>query len=90
MKYFEKIKERCIKAGQYMVMTNATVRSTAKVMGCSKSTVFKDVTVFLPEIDPDLAVLVRAVLDFNKAERTLRAGMATKAMWERLREKEDT
>ena len=62
----------------YIIEQNATVRQTAKKFGISKSTVHKDVTERLEEIDPSLAKRARIVLDVNKSERHIRGGMATK------------
>ena len=57
---------------------NATVRQTAKKFGISKSTVHKDVTERIVQINPTLAAEARKVLDVNKSERHIRGGMATK------------
>ena len=62
----------------YIIEHNATVRQAAKNFGVSKSTVHKDVTERLQEIDRALYLRVRAVLDVNKAERHLRGGDATR------------
>lgn len=62
----------------YIIENNATVRQTAKAFGVSKSTVHKDVTDRLMQIDPTLAKQARRVLDVNKSERHIRGGMATK------------
>ena len=44
----------------------------------SKSTVHKDVTERLLQINPSLAREARKVLDMNKSERHIRGGMATR------------
>ena len=62
----------------YIIDCNATVRQTAKAFGVSKSTVHKDVTERLMQINPTLAKQARKVLDVNKSERHIRGGMATK------------
>lgn len=62
----------------YIIDHNATVRQTAKNFGVSKSTVHKDVTDRLTQINPTLAAQARKVLDVNKSERHIRGGMATK------------
>lgn len=62
----------------YIIDNNATVRQTAKAFGVSKSTVHKDVTDRLVQINPILAKQTRMVLDVNKSERHIRGGMATK------------
>ncbi len=72
------IEERAIEVANYIIEQNATVRQTAKKFGISKSTVHKDVTERLEEIDPSLAKRARIVLDVNKSERHIRGGMATR------------
>ena len=64
--------------GTYIIDSNATVRQTAKKFGVSKSTVHKDVTERLEQVNPTLASETRKVLDINKSERHIRGGMATK------------
>lgn len=70
--------KRAIDVGEYIQATGATVRETARAFGISKSTVHKDVTDRLPKIRPQLAKMVREVLDLNKAQRHLRGGEATR------------
>ncbi len=72
------IEERAINIANYIIECNATVRQTAKTFGVSKSTVHKDVTDRLMQINPTLAKQARCVLDVNKSERHIRGGMATK------------
>lgn len=74
----EYIEERALEIGEYIVENNATVRQAAKRFGVSKSTVHKDVTDRLMEINPALAREARKVLDVNKSERHIRGGLATK------------
>ena len=70
--------ERAILLGNYIIEHNATVRSAAKEFHISKSTVHKDVTERLLQINPSLAQEARKVLDMNKSERHIRGGMATR------------
>lgn len=72
------IEERAISIANYIIDSNATVRQTAKAFGVSKSTVHKDVTDRLLQINPRLAKQARQVLDVNKSERHIRGGQATK------------
>lgn len=72
------IEERAIAIANYIIESNATVRQTAKKFGISKSTVHKDVTDRLMQINPGLASDARQVLDLNKSERHIRGGMATR------------
>ncbi|MGN0484443.1 MAG: sporulation transcriptional regulator SpoIIID [Lachnospiraceae bacterium] len=72
------IEERAMEVASFIIAQNATVRQTAKKFGISKSTVHKDVTQRLLQIDPVLAKEARKVLDVNKSERHIRGGLATK------------
>ena len=78
------IENRVIEIARYILETQSTVRKTAKEYNISKSTVHKDVTERLAEIDAELAKKVHAVLDINKAERHLRGGLATKEKYLKL------
>lgn len=49
------IEERAIDIANYIIDNNATVRQTAKAFGISKSTVHKDVTERLTQVNPSLA-----------------------------------
>ena len=72
------IEERAVEIANYIIETKATVRQTAKKFGISKSTVHKDATDRLSQINPSLASEARQVLDVNKSERHIRGGMATR------------
>lgn len=63
---------------QYIVEKKVTVRQVARYFGVSKSTVHKDLTDRLYEIDLALFKEARAVLDVNKSERHIRGGQATR------------
>ena len=76
------IEERVLEVAQYIIDSKATIRKTAKVFGVSKSTIHKDVTERLEEINPSLALEVKRVLEKNKLERHLRGGMATKLKYQ--------
>lgn len=73
----EYIELRVLRLAEYIIETGDTVRGTSKVFGISKSTIHKDVSQRLFEINPLLAKEVRRVLLRNKAERHLRGGKAT-------------
>jgi len=79
---------RACELAVYMIETGATVRKTAQHFGISKSTVHKDVTERLVQINPSLAMLARRVLDVNKSERHIRGGMATKKKYLQTDERE--
>ena len=71
-------KDRCVILATYLVENKATVRAAAAHFGISKSTVHKDVTERLMQINPSLAREARKVLDINKSERHIRGGLATR------------
>ena len=68
----------------YIIENRATVRATAKYFGTSKSTVHKDVSERLLKFSPSLAKEAKKILDYNKAERHLRGGMATKLKYSKI------
>lgn len=72
------IEERAVEIADYIIESKATVRQAARKFGISKSTVHKDITERLIQINPSLAAETRNVLDTNKSERHIRGGMATK------------
>lgn len=74
----EYIEERAIEIANYIIEEKATVRQTAKKFGVSKSTIHKDCTERLLQINPTLAHRARQVLDVNKSERHIRGGLATR------------
>ncbi|MGD9677924.1 MAG: sporulation transcriptional regulator SpoIIID [Vulcanibacillus sp.] len=77
------IKERTLKIGVNIVETKNTVRAIAREFGVSKSTVHKDLTERLPEINPNLANQVKEILDYHKAIRHIRGGEATKTKYKK-------
>lgn len=83
------IKERTIKIGRSLVENKQTVRTIAKEFGVSKSTVHKDLTERLPEINPDLANQVKDILEYHKSIRHLRGGEATKIKYKRKKHKNE-
>lgn len=80
----EYIQKRVLDICAYIMDTRATVRQAAHVFEVSKSTVHKDMTERLPSLNKELATEVKKVLDFNKSERHLRGGEATKRKYKDL------
>lgn len=72
------IEERAIEIANYIIEEKTTVRQAAKKFGVSKSTIHKDCTDRLQQVNPALAKEVRNILEINKQERHIRGGMATK------------
>lgn len=70
--------ERVLELARYIIETDATVRATGAKFGISKSTVHKDITLRLRQLNHALYLQVEKVLQKNKNERHLRGGEATK------------
>lgn len=92
----EYIEKRVLEICDYIIQTGATVRQAAAQFGVSKSTVHKDLTERLPELNKEQYERVKVVLDNNKAERHLRGGEATRQkyayqaqLWEKNKKKQN-
>ena len=72
------IEERVRDLAVYLLENRTTVRAAAQRFGISKSTVHKDLTERLPRLSPGLFVQVRQLLEWNKAQRHIRGGLATR------------
>ena len=83
------IEERVRKSAEYIVATGCTVRARSAHFNISKSTVHKDVSERLKNIDMDLYERARAVSDRNLNERHIRGGIATKQKYLRNEKTED-
>jgi len=64
-----------------LLETKVTVRALAKETGYSKSTVHKDLTERLPDVDAALSEDVAKILAYHKSVRHLRGGEATRIKW---------
>ena len=73
--------------GRYIVSYQATVRDAAAKFNISKSTVHKDVTTVLKNVNRGLYEEVSSILQKNKSERHLRGGEATRKKYERKQPK---
>ena len=82
------IEERACELAEYIIRNKATVRAAAERFGVSKSTVHKDMTERLREIDRLRYEKVRLILEQNKAERHLRGGDATRRKYKGEDERE--
>ena len=71
----------------YLIERRTTIRDAAKHFSVSKSTVHKDQSERLKEIDRSLYVQVKEILEQNKAERHLRGGDATRRKYQKQRAK---
>ncbi len=80
----EYIQKRVLDICAYILETKATVRHTAQVFQISKSTVHKDMTERLPSLNKHLASRIKSIFEYNKAERHLRGGEATRRKYKDL------
>ena len=74
----ENIEERACELANFIIENKSTVRATAKKFGISKSTVHKDLTERLQHSNQTLYLQVKDLLDYNKAQRHIRGGIATR------------
>ncbi len=74
----EQIQIRVLSVAESILRSRGTVRSIALLFGVSKSTIHKDLTERLLELDTDLYEEVRKLLEYNKSVRHLRGGNSTK------------
>ena len=79
--YVYSIEERCVILAKYLIDNRATVRTVAREFGISKSTVHKDVTQVLKDVDSSLYERVKEILEINKMERHIRGGEATRVKY---------
>lgn len=82
------VEQRAIEIARYIIETECTVRCAAKKFGVSKSTVHKDITSRLKEIDGLLFNEVDKVMQTNKAQRHIRGGEATRLKYSLIKKKE--
>ena len=77
---------RVIKEAEYIIKERATVRSTAKVFGVSKSTIHHDLTARLEFLDEVLYEKVKKHLNVNLSERHIRGGLATREKYRKIQQ----
>ena len=81
------LERRARELAVYLIERRTTIRDAAKHFSVSKSTVHKDLSERLREIDRSLYVQVKEILEQYKAERHLRGGDATKRKYQKQRAK---
>ncbi len=73
---------RIIKEADLYINGERTVRKVAKMVGVSKSTVYRDLTELLPSIDQSRYIKVDVIMMKNKRQRHIRGGEATKRKYQ--------
>lgn len=74
----KEIINRVINMANLILLNNSTVRDVASLVGYSKSTVHKDLSEKLKDIDYEKYKLVHELLMYNKQVRHIRGGQKTK------------
>lgn len=77
------VETRVKEVSEYFVTNKSTVRATATKFKISKSTVYKDLTERLINLDLNMYKQAIAVLSLNKEERSIRGGQATKRIFKK-------
>ena len=72
------IKKRVLEESIYIINTEDTIREIAKKFNVSKSTVHKDLTDRLKEIDDEVYIKVSNILKYHLDIRHIRGGESTK------------
>ncbi|MBT9169189.1 MAG: Stage III sporulation protein D [Syntrophomonadaceae bacterium] len=83
--------ERVLLVANYFVNHDSTIRKTAKSFDLSKDCVHTDLRKRLPSLynsNSSLVSQVNALIELNKAERSMRGGQATKYYWEERKREE--
>lgn len=81
MRINQKIRQRVLDIANFIIETRSTVRDAAKEFRVSKSTVHKDLTERLPNINPEMYKVVRKHLNYHLSIRHLRGGESTKKLY---------
>jgi putative DeoR family transcriptional regulator (stage III sporulation protein D) len=71
------VENRILQEAQYIVDNMTTVRDASKKFGVSKSTIHKDITQRLLDINSGLAEEVAIVMDLNAEVKHIRGGLST-------------
>ena len=79
----ENLEQRAEELAVYIIENRATIRAAAKHFGVSKSTVHKDLSERLEQVNRSLWQQAKKILEQNKAERHIRGGNATRAKYEK-------
>lgn len=77
--------ERCEMFADYIIKNKCTVRSAASHFGISKSTVHKDISKRLRNVNFGKYSEVQEIIEINKSERHLRGGLATKRKYQNMK-----
>ncbi len=76
---------RVVDVSNYILKTNKTIREVAKIFGVSKSTIHKDISERLLEIDHNKYIKIEEVLKKHIEIRHIHGGESTKLKYKKLK-----
>lgn len=77
------ISKRVISEASYMLETKDTIRNIASIYNVSKSTVHKDLSERLKDIDSSLAKSIDKIMQEHLSDRHIRGGETTKLKYKK-------
>ncbi len=84
---YESIRNRIIEEAMCMLESKKTIREIAKESSISKSTIHKDLSQRLQEVDENLYEEVKEIIEDHKKVRHIRGGESTKIKYLNMKRK---
>lgn len=81
----KEILNRVLEVTNYIISTKDTIRNTAKIFKVSKSTIHKDISDRLMDIDYTKYLLIEDILKSHIETRHILGGQSTKLKYEKLK-----
>lgn len=81
----KEIINRVLEVSNYIINTKNTIRDTAKVFNVSKSTIHKDISDRLIDIDYNKYIIIEDILKNHIETRHILGGQSTKLKYEKLK-----
>lgn len=81
----KEIINRVLEVANYIIDTKKTIRDTAKVFNVSKSTIHKDLSNRLVDIDYPKYLIIEGILKKHIETRHILGGQSTKLKYEKLK-----
>lgn len=82
----ERIEERVWEVAHYYLTEEYTLRTLAEKLGYSKSTIHKDLSERLRDLDHMMWINCDFIMNRQKEEASYRGGQATSLRWKKIRE----
>jgi len=81
----KEIINRVLEVSNYIINTKDTIRDTAKVFNVSKSTIHKDISDRLIDLDYNKYIIIEDILKNHIETRHILGGQSTKLKYEKLK-----